>query len=193
MKKIGLTGGIGCGKTIICKVFKLLAVPVFDADSEAKKIYTNPIVIAEIKNTFGVTVVTENKFVDLKKISAIVFNDAEKLSQLNNIIHPKLALVFDTWCIENQHHKYIIKEAAVIIESGAHKQCDELILVISPLQMRIERVMQRNNISSEEVLKRINKQMSDDEKLPLVKNVIHNNEVEMLIPQVLKLHHKFAE
>ena len=192
MKKIGLTGGIGCGKTIVCNIFKLLQIPVFDADSEAKKLYTNQNIIDEIVALFGANIISENNFIDFKQISEIVFSDAKKLEQLNNIIHPKLAIVFDDWCLENQHHKYIIKEAAVMIESGAHKQCNELILVTSPLQIRIERVMQRNNISSDEVLKRINKQMSDDEKLPFVKNVIYNNEIEMLIPQVLELHQKFS-
>ena len=193
MKKIGLTGGIGSGKTTVSKIFNILGVPVFNADVEAKKLYNSKEVKEEIVKVFGVDYVDEKHQVNLNKLTQLVFENDSKLQLLNSIIHPKLALKFDSWCQKMEHHKYIIKEAAVMIESGAYKQCDELILVTSPIDLRIKRVMKRNNTSEVDVKKRMTKQLSDEEKLPFINYLLRNDEEKLLTPQIMNLHLKLLQ
>lgn len=187
MKIVGITGGIGSGKSTICELFNMLGIPVFNSDLEAKLIYKDNNVIQLIKEQFGDSVLKNDK-VQLDELARIVFNNEEKLQVLNNIIHPRVALKFHHWCLENNDKYYVIKEAAIMIESKAYKDCEELILVMAPLEDRIDRVMKRNKITREQVLQRISNQMTDDEKLNYSKHVIYNDEKKSLVQQVNQLH-----
>jgi dephospho-CoA kinase len=188
---IGITGGIGAGKSIVCSIFRNFGVPVYDSDSEAKKLYKNQEVIELIASTFGSRFIVDNKL-DLKMMGRAVFSNQTLLEQLNSIMHPRLSIEFEKWCILNNDHTYVLKEAAIMIESGTYKDCRELILVTSAMESRIERVMKRSYLTREEVLERISKQMSDDEKSKYCNYNIVNDETNLLIPQVLQLHEKLS-
>jgi dephospho-CoA kinase len=189
MIKIGITGGIGSGKTTVCRVFELLGVPVYNADDESKKIVDNNKEVKEkIVSAFGKDVLNENGFIDRKKLASYVFNNKQNLEKLNSIIHPVVGEQFEEWVKKHQSCPYIIKEAAILFESGAYKQVDEVITVTSPLELKIKRAMSRDRITREQVEQRINNQMSDEEKIKRSKCVIVNDEQRLLIPQVLKIH-----
>ena len=191
MKIIGVTGGIGSGKSTICKIFKTLGTPVFDADFQAKQLYLRDDVKSEILHQFGENVLDSSNNINLKKIAATVFTNPIKLSELNDILYPKLKVVFETWCNGHNKHKYVVKEAAVMIESGTYIDCDEIILVTSPIDLRIKRVMKRNNTNIEDIQNRIENQMSDEQRSAFCKYSITNDEKSFVINQVLNLHNIF--
>lgn len=172
-KIIGLTGGIGSGKSTIAEYFASLGVPVYIADDEAKKILYTPEASLEIKQAFGDVVFT-NGIPDREKIAKLVFNDPEKLSRLNSIIHPKVSEHFLEWVHNNSTAPFVIKEAAILFESGSYKNCDEIILVTAPVETRIQRVMQRDNVTRERVLERMANQWNDDKKAALSNYIIEN-------------------
>ncbi|MCR5862206.1 dephospho-CoA kinase [Flavobacterium sp. J372] len=174
---IGLTGGIGSGKSTIAEYFASLGVPVYIADDEAKKILYTPEVSSEIKKAFGDAALT-NGIPDRKKIAQIVFNDPEKLKILNSIIHPKVSMHFKDWVHNNSSAKFVIKEAAILFESGSYKDCDEIILVTAPVEERILRVMKRDNITRHQVFERMKNQWSDDQKAVLSNYIIDNTELD---------------
>lgn len=188
MIKIGITGGIGSGKTTVSKVFQLLGVPVYYSDDEAKKLLDeNEEVNKSIVNVFGKEVMHEHALVDRKKLAAIVFNNKEKLAQLNAIVHPAVGKHFDNW-LKQQHTPYVLKEAAILFESGAYKQVDKTIVVTAPMELKVARVVKRDKVEAEEVIKRINNQMSDEDKVKRSDFVITNDETSLVIPQVLSIH-----
>ncbi|MBN8695959.1 MAG: dephospho-CoA kinase [Bacteroidetes bacterium] len=188
MIKVGITGGIGSGKTTVCKLFELLGVPVYYSDTEAKKLLDeDEVVKQQIVDLFGHDVIDESGKVDRKKMAALVFNNKERLEQLNAVVHPAVAQHFEAWC-KKQTNVFILKEAAILFESGAHKQVDKVIVVSAPLDLKVERVIKRDKVAKEEVLKRINNQMPDEEKVKLADHVIYNNEKELLIPQVIAVY-----
>lgn len=188
MIKVGITGGIGSGKTTVCKLFELLGVPVYYSDTEAKKLLDeDEVVKQQIVDLFGHDVIDESGKVDRKKMAALVFNNKERLEQLNAVVHPAVAQHFEAWC-KKQTNVFILKEAAILFESGAHKQVDQVIVVSAPLDLKVERVMKRDKVAKEEVLKRINNQMPDEEKVKLADHVIYNDEKELLIPQVIAVY-----
>lgn len=183
---VGLTGGIGSGKTTVAKVFTAMRVPVFNSDDVAKEIVnTDKKVVKAIKDLFG-DVYSNNKL-DAKKVAAIVFNDKEALNKLNKIVHPKVAEQFNKWIKENQSASILIKEAAILIESGAYQQMDKIILVTAPNEIKIERVKKRDGISETKVKERMSKQLSDAEKLSYADFKIDNGGGKLVIPQVLKI------
>jgi len=188
--KIGITGGIGSGKSTVCAIFRTLGIAVFDADTEAKKLYDED---NELKKTivqlFGEHVYTEGIF-NRKKMAELVFHSPEKLKQLNMLMHPLVQLQFQDW-IDKQHGPYVLKEAALLIESGSYHQLDTLMLVSAPLDIRINRVMKRDHVSEEEVLQRIRKQLPVKEKRSFCQYEIFNDDKHLLIPQVLELHNEF--
>ena len=189
MKKVGITGGIGSGKTTVCKVFELLGVHVFYSDDESKKLLFNDADIKrKILEAFGDAVLSASGFVDRKLLSSVVFNNKEKLEQLNAILHPAVGHRFEQWVEENKQHPYIIKEAAILFESGAYKQVDMVITVTAPVSLKIQRAMKRDNITMEQVEQRILNQMSDEDKMARSQFVVHNDEHHLLIPQILKIH-----
>jgi dephospho-CoA kinase len=186
--KIGITGGIGSGKSTVCTIFKILGIPVFNADIEARKLYDEPQVKEAIMLAFGDNMYPQGVF-DKKAMANIVFQSADKLKQLNELLHPLVQIQFDTW-LQQQESPYTIKEAALLIESGSYQQLDELILVTCPMNKRIERVMKRDRVTEDEVLARINKQLSEEDKRTFCQYEIINDDRQLLIPQVLQLHHQ---
>lgn len=190
MLKIGLTGGIGSGKSTVAKIFEVLGVPVYYADDAAKELMnTDPQIKEAIKKIFGADAYQAEKL-NRSYLASIVFADEKKLEILNALIHPATINASNAW-MEKQSAPYIIKEAALLFESDAYKYLDAVIGVSSPLPQRIKRVMERDNTSEDEILKRINRQMNEEEKLKRCQFIIHNDESTLLIPQVIELDKKF--
>lgn len=189
---IGITGGIGSGKTTVCKVFELLGVPVFYADEVAKSLmFSDPTLKPEIIKTFGKESYNETGELNRSYISSIVFNDQLELEKLNSLVHPAVFRAFDSWVINQNKPSYVIKEAALLFESDAYKKCDKSILVISPLETRIKRVIARDGSSKAEVQSRINRQFTDEQKMKFADYILNNDEKELLIPQIIQLHQQF--
>lgn len=187
MISVGLTGGIGTGKTTVANIFKVLGIPVFDADVEAKKIMNeNKVVQEKIAAIFGKESY-ENGKLNRNHIAAIVFNDTQKLKLLNDIIHPETIALSKKW-INNQTTSYCIKEAALLFESGSAEGLDYVIGVFAPTALRIKRVVQRDNLTPEQFKNRMNKQMDEEIAKKLCDFIIVNDEQQLLIPQVIKIH-----
>lgn len=192
MLKIGVTGGIGSGKTTVCKLFELLGIPVYYADIESKKLLDTDMLVKErILKVFGNAVLGNSGLVNRKKLAEIVFNNKAELEKLNAILHPAVGLHLEEW-MKKQTAPYVIKEAAILFESGSYKQVDKIITVVAPLELKIGRTMKRDNLSKEEVTQRIQHQMPDDEKIKKSDFVIVNDEQQLLIPQVIALHNQFS-
>lgn len=187
MLKIGITGGIGSGKSTVAKLFEVLGIPVYYADDAAKQLMNeNEVLKQQVQKEFGNEAYTNGKL-NRKYIADIVFTNPEKLELLNSIVHPATLKDAEEW-MNKQTTPYTIKEAALIFESGAQEQLDYVIGVYAPTPLRIQRTMQRDNISREEVIARMNKQIDETIKMRLCDFVITNDEQELLIPQVLTLH-----
>jgi dephospho-CoA kinase len=192
MLRIGLTGGIGSGKTTVAKIFELLGVPVYYADEASKRLYhTDPDLMRNIKKHFGEDVYT-NEQLNRSRLASIVFNNPAKLELLNQLVHPLTILDAENW-MKTQTTPYVIKEAALLFETGSASGLDYIIGVNAPLHQRIKRVMDRDGATREEVLNRLNRQISEDIKMKLCDFLITNNEQELLIPQVLELHEKLTQ
>jgi dephospho-CoA kinase len=192
MLRIGITGGIGSGKTTVTKIFSLLGVPVYYADDAAKRLMNeNEDLMNRIVEQFG-SGAYESGQLNRKYLASVVFNDKEKLELLNSIVHPATIMDADKWMQQQQKH-YAIKEAALIFESGAHAGLDYVIGVFAPQELRIARAMERENISREEVMKRMRKQINETIKMRLCDFVITNDERQAVIPQVIALHEKLTE
>lgn len=192
MLRIGLTGGLGSGKSTVAHIFEVLGVPVYYADSASKRLMDdNEIVKAAVEKAFGEKVYPGGKL-DRKYLADIVFKDEGKLALLNSIVHPATLEDADQW-INKQTVPYVIKEAALIFESGSHQSLDYVIGVKAPLALRLQRAMKRDNISREEAMARINRQISEEIKMRLCDFIIVNDEQQLVIPQVLELHKKFEQ
>jgi dephospho-CoA kinase len=172
-KIIGLTGGIGSGKTTVANYLIEKDIPVYITDDEARKITDSKKVISKIKEIFGNTVIEHNK-VNRVALANIVFNDKEKLTQLNAIIHPEVKKHFKKWLKSKIDYNFVIKESAILFESNSYLDCDAVIMVTAPLETRIARTMKRDNSSRESVLQRINNQMLEEEKIKKSDFVIEN-------------------
>lgn len=187
MLKVGITGGIGAGKSVVCRVFTTLGIPVFDADSAAKMLMENDAgVKAGISALFGGDIYTGD-ILDRERLAAKVFAEPMLLQQLNAIVHPATIEYGRKW-MAAQTAPYAIKEAAILFESGSHKEMDLVIGVFAPQALRMKRVLQRPGMTREKVLQRMANQMSDEEKIKLCDYSITNDGVEALIPQVVALH-----
>jgi dephospho-CoA kinase len=187
MLTVGLTGGIGSGKTTIANFFKLLGIPVYNSDIRAKQIIAQNLnVRKEIIKQFGPESYLNNHY-NTHYISTIVFNNSEKLELLNNIIHPAVNEDFNIWK-NKQKSKYVLKEAAILFESGSYLSCDKIITIKAPLEDKIKRVINRDHLSKDEIIKRTKSQMSDDEKAKQSDYSLNNDNCELLIPQILKIH-----
>ncbi|MGZ3952752.1 MAG: dephospho-CoA kinase [Flavisolibacter sp.] len=192
MLKVGLTGGIGSGKTTIAKIFELLNVPVYYADEASKRLYhTDKDLISKIKLHFGEDVYT-NEQLNRTKLAAIVFNDPDKLDLLNDLVHPPTIRDAEEWMLR-QTAPYVIKEAALLFESGSAEGLDYVIGVQAPTHFRIKRAMERDGLSREQVISRANRQIDEGIKMHLCDFVIVNNDQELVIPQVLELHSRFLQ
>ena len=185
--KVGLTGGIGSGKSTVAKVFEVLGIPVYYADDAAKKLMNEDVALKELLvKEFG-NAIYSNGELNRAHLSSLVFNDPAKLKALNAIVHPATIADADKW-MQQQTTPYAIKEAALIFESHANKFLDKVIGVYAPAPLRIKRVMQRDNLSEEAILARINKQINEEEKMLLCDFVIANDTINLIIPQVLTIH-----
>lgn len=183
---IGLTGGIGSGKSIVSKIFMSLGVPIFNSDESAKNIINNDSnVIRKITSEFNN--IYEDGKLNTQKMAEVVFNDEKALEKLNNIIHPKVKETFDKWVNENKNTPILIKEAAILIESGAYQFMDKIILVIAPEQIRLNRVAARDGVLIDKVKDRIQAQLSDEKKLAYADFTIVNDNQQMVIPQVIEI------
>jgi len=191
MLKIGITGGIGAGKSTVAGIFKVLGVPVFDADVTAKNILnTDPILREQIAAAFG-SETYKNGLLDRKYLATLVFNNPDQLAKLNALVHPATIEAADKWASRFTDKPYIIKEAALLFEAGTNEGLNYIIGVTAPKELRITRVMARDLVSREEVLNRMQHQFDDTEKMKRCNFVIDNNEASLVIPQVLALHAKF--
>ncbi len=189
MLKIGITGNIGSGKTTVCKLFELLGIPVFYADFHAKKVMTEDAALAAaIHSNFGDEAYFANGSLNRKYISTIVFNNETELKKLNALVHPAVFRAFDQWAEQYQQHFYVLKEAALLFESGSNQQCDQTIVVAAALDARVKRVVQRDQLTEEEVLRREKKQIPQEEKEAKANFIIHNDAQNMVVPQVLQIH-----
>lgn len=187
MKIIGLTGGIGSGKSTVLELFKILGVKTYSADESAKKLVnTDPNLIDLIKSSFGNNIYDKG-LLNTRKLSKIVFEDTEKLKLLNSIIHPAVARDFKLF-LNSINEDYIVKEAAIIFETKSENNYDKIIFIQSPLEIRIERVIMRDNISREEVMKRINNQLDENLIIHKCDYVISNENKEDLKDKVLSIH-----
>ncbi len=186
MKQIGLTGGIGCGKSYVAKLFRELGIPVYEADSAARRLQEYDVhLIAAMKNLFGSEAYLENGKLNSKAIGAQVFADAEKMKQLNALVHPAVKTDFRNWINAQHNVPFILKEAAILFESGTNEGLDAVIVVTAPEDLRIRRVMERDNIAAADVQKRMAAQWPEAEKIKRATFVIHNDEQQLLLPQVL--------
>lgn len=186
-KKVGLTGGMGSGKSIVAKIFETIGIPVFNADTIAKKLMQEDIELKQkITHLFGADTYLDGKL-NRAFLAGIVFNDKEKLTLLNSVVHPATLAAARDW-MNQQTAPYMVKEAALIFEAGAEKQLDLVIGVSAPKDMRIKRVMERDAICKEQAEARMQNQMDDTEKMNLCDYVIINDEKHLIIPQVLRIH-----
>ncbi|WP_277014011.1 dephospho-CoA kinase [Flavobacterium lindanitolerans] len=176
-KIIGLTGGIGSGKSSIAKHIESLGIPVYIADTEAKKILDTADVITKVIALFGDDILQNGK-IDRKKIAALVFQNPEKLKKYNAIIHPEVYLHFQNWVKQHNNYPLVVKEAAILFESGSYKDCDKIILVTAPKENRIQRVMKRDAVTREAVEQRMSHQWDDETKKSMSDFVIENIELE---------------
>ena len=185
--KLGITGGIGSGKTSVCRVFHVLGIPFFSADPEAKDIMDNDKSIIGRINSIAGRDLYKNGSLDRMELAAIIFKDNSLLKKVNSLVHPVVLDHFRRWELE-QDAPYVIMEAAILFESGASKLVDRIATVVAPVEERVERVINRNNLTREQVLERIRNQMDDDASIKLSDYVIHNSENDMIIPAILKIH-----
>lgn len=185
--KLGVTGGIGSGKTSVCRVFKVLGIPVFSADTEAKGIMdNNDGIIRRINSIAGKNLYVKGTL-DRMELATLIFNDNTLLDKVNSLIHPVVFDHFNKWEME-QDAIYVIMEAAILFESGASKLVNRIATVVAPLEERVDRVINRNGLSREQVLERMRNQMADDSRIKQSDYVIHNSEKDMIIPAILKIH-----
>lgn len=191
--QIGITGGIGSGKSLVCKIFKVLGVPTYDADSRAKNLMTTDgILVNQIKKEFGSLSYTSEGVLNREYLSASVFSKPDKLEKLNSFVHPRVAVDFKQWVEKQVGNKYVLKEAALLFESGSYRTLDKVILVTAPEAMRIKRVLARDKHRTQaDVENIISNQLSEEQKEMKADYIIRNDESELILPQVLELHERF--
>ncbi|MFM7488556.1 MAG: dephospho-CoA kinase [Cytophagales bacterium] len=191
--QIGITGGIGSGKSLVCKIFSCLGIPVYDADSRAKSIMTTDgIVMEQIKTEFGSLSYNSDGTLNRSYLSQTVFNDAAKLKKLNELVHPRVALDAQQWVATHRDQKYVLREAALLFESGSYQLMDKIVVVTAPETLKATRVFTRDSHrTAEDVVKIIRNQMDEKEKISRADFVLVNDETELLVPQVVKMHQHF--
>jgi dephospho-CoA kinase len=188
MQVIGITGGIGSGKTTVAKIFACLGIPVLNTDTVAKQLYKTDLQLRQqIIDAFGNDIFVNN-ILQPKVLAAIAFASEENTALLNSIVHPKVITYSNNWVQQQLHVPYCIKESALLIESGAYINMNAIILVSAPINVRLQRVINRDNTTKEAVMLRIEKQMPEEEKIKLATYTIINDEAKALIPQVLNIH-----
>lgn len=192
--QIGITGGIGSGKSLVTKIFACLGIPVYDADSHAKELMTTDgILISQIKKEFGDLSYLNDGTLNRKYLSEVVFNQQEKLDILNGLVHPRVRHDFVQWSDRYSDKPYVIREAALLFETGVYRLLDRTVVVYAPEDVRIRRVMKRDNRPEAQVRAIIRKQLSEEEKKALADDIIYNDDSILVIPQVLALHHRLLQ
>ena len=188
MMKIGLTGGIGSGKSVVAKVFNSLGVPVYHADERAKQLMQNEQqIIDQLIRILGKDIYQEGRL-NRKKMASIIFSKPDLLKQVNEIVHPFVLKDFEGWAEKQFNKPYVLAEAAILFESGMHKTIDYTIAVAAPEELRITRIMNRDGVSREQVQQRMNNQLPEKEKIKMAGFVIYNDDTQFVLPQVLKIH-----
>jgi len=187
--KLGITGGIGSGKTSVCRVFEVLGIPVFSADSEAREIMENDNdIIAGINYITGKDLY-KNGSLNRAELASIIFNDTTILKKVNSLVHPAVFDRFAKWTLI-QSTPYVIMEAAILFESGASVVVDKIATVVAPVEQRMKRVVLRNKLSQEQVMERMRNQIDDEERIRQSDFIISNSENDMIIPSILKIHNE---
>jgi dephospho-CoA kinase len=188
MLTIGITGGIGSGKTTVCKVFRVLGIPVFQADMVAGKLQNeDPQIKKSLADLFGADIYADDGLLNRKKLAGIIFNDRKLLEKINNIIHPAVHQEFNKWKAQYENFPYVLYEAAIIFETGSFRNFDRTILVVTAENERIQRVIKRDHTTAEAIIQRMQNQFSDAEKMKMADFIIENNDNQLVIPQILKL------
>ena len=189
----GLTGNIGSGKTTVSRLFTMFGVPVYHADEKGKQFLGHDEVTAQVISLFGRGILANGQEIDRKKLAAVVFGDKEKLSKLNEIIHPMVRADFRQWVDKQKGHPYAIQEVAILFESGLAGDFDKIVLVTAPESLRIGRVCKRDGVDEESVRQRIRHQWSEEDKIPLSDYVIQNDESSLLIDQAAVIHRQLLK
>jgi dephospho-CoA kinase len=191
MRRIGITGGIGSGKSVVARVFAALGVPVYDSDTRAKHVMAHDLVLrAQLQEAFGAEAYDASGQLNRPYLARVAFNDAAQLARLNALVHPRVGEDFATWVAVQvaAGQPYILKEAALLYESGAYKGLDAIITVFAPAEVRAIRVLQRDaHRSAADVQAIMDKQLSEDEKLARAEHVVYNDDSQLVLPQVLAL------
>lgn len=190
--KLGVTGGIGSGKTSVCRVFSVLGVPVFSADRVARDIMETDESIRAGINAIAGKDLYVNGSLDRITLASIIFNDTELLEKVNALVHPAVFNSFTSW-VENQSAPYVIMEAAILFESGASKLVDRIATIVAPEEERLSRVIRRSKLSRQQVIDRMRNQLDDKERTKLSDYIIYNSENDMIIPAVLKIHEEITD
>jgi len=189
MLKVGITGGIGSGKTLVCKIFSQLDVPVYNADDAAKRLtVSNSVIHQKYLELFGNQIYFDDGALNKILLSQLIFNDQTLLEKVNAIVHPVVVADFYEWSEKNKNFKYGLQEAAILFESGVYKNMDAIITVYAPEETRIKRILLREKTSEENIQARMSKQWSDEEKISRSQFVIDNSDGQFIIPQILKIH-----
>lgn len=190
--RLGVTGGIGSGKSTVCKIFDVLGIPVFSADDEGRIIMdTNRELINDLNKLIGENLYASGKL-DRNKLASVIFNDNSMLKRVNSLVHPLIFSRYQEWC-KQQDADYVILEAAILFGAGAEKHVDKILTVTAPLEERINRVMERNLMSREQVMERVKNQMPEDEMVKRSDFIINNSENVMIIPEVINIHTSILE
>lgn len=193
MLKIGITGGIGSGKSTICNLFRNLGVPIFSSDEEGRKILNeDEEVREEIKKLYGQDMFHSNGEIDRPRLASLVFSDPTAMENVVNLVHPKVQAKYEKWCVKNESSPYTLKEAAILFESGYYHDLDKIINVFAPKEVRMERVIKRDKSIKEEVMKRMRFQYTDEERNKLADFILMNEDLDSLLPQVMELHEIFV-
>lgn len=185
---VGITGGIGSGKSTVCRIFQILGVPVFEADAVAKNLYdTNPEVKAGLIRLFGEEIYTADDLLDRKKLASLIFTNEIHLKKVSELVHPVVRKAFESWLKMHEKQPYIIHEAAILFESGFYKMMDFTILVSAPEKERIKRVMARDGISGQMVRERMQKQWNEEKKQQLASKILVNDNKNLMIPEIIQI------
>ncbi|MDG1046058.1 MAG: dephospho-CoA kinase [Bacteroidia bacterium] len=192
--RIGITGGMGAGKSTVCKIFSQIGISIYDADSRAKWLMNNnPELKEAIRKSFGWDSYTRKDDLNRDYLAKVVFNNEEKLKNLNSIVHPAVMKDFELWTQEHKDEPYSLKEAALLFESDSYKNLHKVIVINSPIETRIERVVKRDHVKREDVLKRIENQSTDRERMEKADWIIYNDGINSLIEQAMKIHNQILE
>jgi dephospho-CoA kinase len=193
MIRVGVTGGIGSGKSLICEVFSHLGIPVYTADDAAKHLMDeDPEIIKDLKRVFGNDIYRHGKL-DRPKLAGLIFDDPKLLADVNRIVHPRVQHDFTNWCSTFTGVPFIIQESAIIFESGANKLFDYIILVTSPVEMRIQRVLNRPGTSREKIMRIMKNQLPEEEKIVGSHFIIKNDETTLVLPVILSIYTRIAK